>query len=283
MIISVASGKGGTGKTTVAVNLALSLNFKEKLQFIDCDVEEPNADIFIKPSFENTEPVIIPVPHINMEKCTFCGRCVEICAFNALAVLADNILVFSELCHGCGGCAYFCPEKAIEEVPRKIGSLEEGSAGDLEFLRGRLNPGEPMSPPLIKALKKKIDLSKNVIIDSPPGTSCPAVTSVKNTDFCLLVTEPTPFGLSDLQLSVEMLKALQLPAGVVINRSDGRNSIIEDYCTREGIPVLMQIPWDLELARLYARGEPVVPYAPRWKEYFIGLWKQLELAAGSKA
>lgn len=283
MILSVASGKGGTGKTTVAVNLALALNHDKELKFVDCDVEEPNTEIFLKPNFTNFEAVSIPVPKINEEICNYCGRCAEICAFNALVVLKDNIMVFSELCHGCGGCAYFCPEKAIEEVPREIGVLEEGTAFGFEFLHGRLNTGEAMSPPLIKALKDRIDLKKRVIIDAPPGTSCPAVTTVQESDFCLLVTEPTPFGLNDLELAVQMLKKLEIPAGVLINRSDTGDNCIEEYCRKEGLPVLMQIPWDLELARLYARGEPVVPNSSSWKNRFNKLWEKIEAAVQSSA
>lgn len=276
MIIAVASGKGGTGKTTVAVNLALAISQKEKLQLVDCDVEEPNAHIFLKPSFQPAGTVNIPVPVVDEAKCLYCGRCAEICAFNAIAVLKENILVFPELCHGCGACAYLCPEGAIKEVPRGIGVMEEGSSDGIDFLHGRLNPGEAMSPPLIGALKNKIDPQGITIIDSPPGTSCPVVTSVKGSDFCLLVTEPTPFGLNDLDFAVQMLRKLDIPAGVLVNRADIGNNCVEDFCREEGVPILKHIPWDEELAKLYARGEPVVPHSARWREMFEDLWGQIE-------
>jgi MinD superfamily P-loop ATPase len=275
MIIAVASGKGGTGKTTVAVNLAMALKQTEKLQFIDCDVEEPNAHIFLKPALDTSEKVNIPVPEINEEECTFCGRCGEVCAFNALAVLKEHVLVFPELCHGCGSCSYFCPQKAITETPRCIGVMEKGPAQEIDFLHGRLNPGEAMSPPLINAVKSKIEPGKVVIIDAPPGTSCPVVAAVKESDFCLLVTEPTPFGLNDLDLAVRMLKKMAIPVGVLINRSDIGNNCVEDYCRQKGVPILMHIPWDRELARLYARGEAVVPHSDEWRSKFQELSKRI--------
>ena len=276
MIISIASGKGGTGKTTVAVNLALTQS-QEELQFLDCDVEEPNAHIFLKPDLNATETVNILVPEINEEKCSKCGRCAEICAFNALAVLGERVLVFPELCHGCGGCSYFCLKGAITEVPRGIGLIEEGKAYGFDFLQGSLNPGEAMSPPVINALKKKIDPSKCVLVDAPPGTSCPVVETIRESDFCLLVTEPTPFGLHDLELAVEMLKKLHVPAGVLINQADVGNKDVERYCREEGLPVLMQIPWDRELASLYARGEPIAMHSSFWEKRFRELWEQILL------
>ncbi len=283
MIIALASGKGGTGKTTVAVNLALAAgeNCKHDLQFIDSDVEEPNAHLFIKPELTSSETAGIPVPQIDQGKCNYCGKCARICVFNALAVTGDTVLTFLELCHGCGGCAYFCPEEAITEIFREIGVLEMGHSNKMSFAHGRLNPGEAMSPPLINAVKEKIDNSRHVIIDAPPGTSCPAVSSVRNCDYCLLVTEPTPFGLNDLDLAVEMLRKLDIPCGVVINRADLGDSGVEDYCRKEGIPVLMRFPWDRELARLYARGEPLVLHSQEWKNEFTRLWETLLLKAPS--
>jgi len=213
MIISIASGKGGTGKTTVAINLALALSGSQSLKFLDCDVEEPNAYFFLKPELSQKIPVSIPVPEINEKKCDFCGKCAEICEYNALAVLKDTVLVFAELCHGCGGCTLLCPKKAITEKDRQIGIMEIGSTGKITFIHGKLNIGEAMSPPLIREVKKQIKPSETVIIDAPPGTSCPVIESIKGSDFSLLVTEPTPFGLNDLKLAVETLKQMKIPHG----------------------------------------------------------------------
>lgn len=262
--------QGRTGKTTVATNLALAVAPQARVQLLDCDVEEPKAHIFLKPAFDKVEPVTVPVPEVNTGRCTGCGVCAEICAFNALAVVKGEVLVFGELCHGCGGCARFCPEQAITEVGREVGVVESGTAHGIEFVHGRLNPGEAMSPPVIRAVKQRIDQEKMVIIDVPPGTSCPVVQSVKGSDFCLLVTEPTSFGLNDLALSVQMLKALGVPAGVIINRFDIGDGRVEEYCREQQVPVLLSIPCDRNLAALYARGEPVVladhvsetPYGP---------------------
>jgi len=210
MIISIASGKGGTGKTTVAINLALALSDAQSLKFLDCDVEEPNAHFFLKPKLSQKIPVSIPIPEINEEKCDLCGKCSEICEYNALAVLKDTVLVFAELCHGCGGCTLLCPKKAITEKDRPIGIMEIGSSGKINFIHGKLNIGEVMSPPLIREVKKQIKPSETVIIDAPPGTSCPVIETVKGSDFSLLVTEPTPFGLNDQQ-SQELLQPGKYP------------------------------------------------------------------------
>jgi len=273
----VASGKGGTGKTTIAVNLALSLEEKN-VQLLDCDVEEPNAHLFLKPVIESSVEVGIPVPDVDLEKCNFCGRCAQVCAFNALAVFQDQVMVLAELCHGCGSCAYLCPEKAIREVERPIGVIECGKTGDLAFAHGRLNPGEAMSPPLINAVKKLILPESITIIDAPPGTSCPVVTAVNDCDFCLLVTEPTPFGLNDLDLAYQVVTRLDIPAGVVINRCDLGDSGVEDYCRKNDLPVLQKIPFDLDMAKLYARGEPAALHLPAWRNSFIELFDQIIMA-----
>ncbi|MGM0689407.1 MAG: P-loop NTPase [Bacillota bacterium] len=272
--LAIASGKGGTGKTTVAINLALALE-QQNIQFLDCDVEEPNAHLFLKPEFSDKAYVGIPVPSINLEKCNFCGRCAEVCAFNALAVFQDQVMVLPELCHGCGSCAYLCPEKAITEFKRSIGIIESGTAYGMIFTHGRLNPGEAMSPPLINAVRRLGMPEAITIIDAPPGTSCPVVTAVNGSDFCLLVTEPTPFGLNDLDLAFQMVSKLGIPAGVIINRCDIGDGGVEEYCRKNTLPVLQKIPWDKNLARLYARGEPVVLHLPAWRILFRDLFDRI--------
>ena len=270
----IASGKGGTGKTTIAVNLAAALQ-EDNVQLLDCDVEEPNVHLFLAPEFEDSFTVGIPVPSIDLGKCTFCGRCAEVCAFNALAVLKDQVMILSELCHGCGSCSYLCPEKAITEVERPIGVVEKGLAGKIKFAHGRLNPGEAMSPPLINAVKDLIEPEMISIIDAPPGTSCPVVSAVNNCDFCLLVTEPTPFGLNDLDLAYQMVTKLGIPSGVVINRSDIGDNKVEEYCQEKKLPILHKIPFDRELAELYARGETAALKLPIWRECFQALYKKI--------
>ena len=287
MVIAVASGKGGTGKTTVAVNLALSL---DNVQFIDCDVEEPNAHIFLRPVIGRQNKAYIPVPQIDEAKCNYCGQCKEVCVYNAIAVLSlsaerkGSILTFPNLCHGCGACAALCPQGAITEINREIGLIETGSSGDMQFVHGRLNIGEAMSPPLIRAVKNNIDRTKTVIIDAPPGTSCPVVAAVRENDFCVLVTEPTPFGLNDLRLTVEVLREINIPFGVVINRADlGDNKTLE-YCLDENIPVLMCIPFKKDIAQAYSRGETLLGVCPGIKQDFINLYKAIEkiIEAGDK-
>lgn len=274
MIISVASGKGGTGKTTIAVSLALSLN--NNVQFLDCDVEEPNAYIFLKPRITRTQSVNVLVPQVDEEKCTHCGKCAEVCFYNAIAVLKEKVLFFPELCHNCGGCSLLCPEKAIKEVPRQKGIVEEGEANSINFLHGKLTVGEAVSPPLIRAVKKVAHKNRTTIIDVPPGTSCPVIEAVKGSDFCILVTEPTPFGLNDLILAVEALRKLKIPFGVVINRADLGDKKVEEYCDEEKISILMQIPMDKEIAIAYSNGIPLVERKPEYKEKFRELYKKIE-------
>lgn len=272
MIISVASGKGGTGKTTIATNLALSLN---GVQFIDCDVEEPNAHIFLKPMIRKRISVGIPVPQVDDEKCTYCGKCAQICEFNAIVVIKEKVLLFPELCHGCGGCSYICPADAIKEVDREIGVIEEGVADNINFIHGILNVGEPMAPPLIRKEKKLINNGKTVIIDSSPGTSCPVVEAVKGSDFCMLVTEPTPFGLNDLRLAVEMTRKLHIPIGVVINCADVGDRKVWQYCEEESIPILMEIPLDRRIAETYSKGIPLIKAIPEYSDKFLELYNKV--------
>jgi len=274
VIISVASGKGGTGKTTIAVSLALSLN--NNVQFLDCDVEEPNAHIFLKPKITCTQSVNVLVPQVDEEKCTHCGKCAKVCSYNAIAVLKEKVLFFPELCHNCGGCSLLCPEKAIKEVPRQKGIVEKGEANSINFLHGKLTVGEAVSPPLIRAVKKVAHKNQTTIIDVPPGTSCPVIEAVKGSDFCILVTEPTPFGLNDLILAVEALRKLKIPFGVVINRADLGDKKVEEYCDEEKISILMQIPMDKEIAIAYSNGIPLVERKPEYKEKFRELYKEIE-------
>jgi MinD superfamily P-loop ATPase len=331
MIIAVASGKGGTGKTTVAVNLALSIaadtqgsvdsaepsTFRPSLLFLDCDVEEPNAHLFLKPTIERREEVGILIPKVDYDKCTFCGRCAEVCAYHALAVVKQNVLVFPELCHGCGSCTLNCPEEAIHEVLNVTGVIEEGQAlrpgsprlrsgqagqvlrpslrlrsgqgsgqaGDIRFAHGILNIGEAMAVPIIRELKKRIR-EKNadprevrcyiVILDASPGTSCPVVETMRGADFVLMVTEPTPFGLHDLKLAVEVARdELGLPVGVVINRDGVGDQGVEDYCAAENIPILMRIPLDRRIAEAYSEGVPLVEALPEYRAEFIQLYLRI--------
>jgi MinD superfamily P-loop ATPase len=276
MVISFASGKGGTGKTTVATSFALSI---QDVQLLDCDVEEPNASIFLKPEFEKSEVVSIPIPEIDKSICDFCGKCAQVCAYNALAVLKDTVLTFPHLCHGCGGCSLLCPQKAIKEVDREIGSVEIGKAGNVKFVQGKLNIGEVMSPPVIRATKEHIDPSKTVIIDAPPGTSCPVIEAIKMSDFCILVTEPTPFGLNDLILAVEVVRKMNIPFGVVINRSDLGDEKVDTYCERENISVLMRIPFDREIAVLYSNGIPLVAEKKKYREKFRNMFQVIKKIA----
>jgi MinD superfamily P-loop ATPase len=276
MIISIASGKGGTGKTTVATNLAFAI---EKAHILDCDVEEPNSHIFIKPEITSKVPVYIPVPEIDKSKCDFCGKCAEVCAYKAIAVLKDNVLVFSELCHGCGACEYFCPQKAIKEVNRTIGFIETGTKEKLLFTGGTLNMGEAMASPIIKGIKKRVKPDMLNIIDAPPGTSCSMIESVTDSDYCILVTEPTPFGLNDMILSVEVLRKLKIPFGVLINRADlGDNKTVE-YCEKENIPILMTIPFSKEIAEIYSTGEILVDRVPKYKKQFQHIFETIKKLA----
>ncbi len=276
MIISIASGKGGTGKTTIATNLALSIG---NCELLDCDVEEPNSHIFIKPQIVESRPVGLPVPQVDFEKCTYCGRCAEVCQFSAIVVIKKNVLTFPELCHGCGACSLLCPENAITEVDRKIGVLEIGQSDGIRFIHGILEISEAMSPPLIKAVKDAAHNDGITIIDVPPGTSCPVIEAVRGSDFCLLVTEPTPFGLNDLTLAVEMLRALKIPFGVVVNRSDVGDDRTDEYCHKENIPILMKIPMDRELAVAYSTGIPLVTAKPEWKTKFMELLDDMKRMA----
>lgn len=291
MIVTVASGKGGTGKTTIAANLALSLADRHPL-LVDCDVEEPNAALFLKPAFEQREEVGILIPEVDFDKCTYCGRCAEVCQYHAIAVIAKGrstaapVLVFPELCHGCGSCTLNCPEKAIHEVLNVMGTMERGLAGPVEFAQGTLNVGQAMAVPIIRQLKRWVippeRSNRPVLLDAPPGTSCPVVESMRGADFVLLVTEPTPFGLHDLRLAVEVAREVRasgrmtLPVGVVVNRDGVGDKGVDEYCAAEDIPILMRIPLDRRIAEAYSEGVPMVETLPEYKARFRELYQRIE-------
>ena len=283
MIISVASGKGGTGKTLVATSLALSLRDHDKVQLLDCDVEEPNANILLRLAINQSHPVYIPIPRVDEAKCTYCGKCAEVCAYNAIAVLKNKVLVFPELCHGCGACSYLCPESAITEEGREVGVVERGDSGNLELIQGRLNVGEAMAPPVIREVKKYIDPADVVIIDVSPGTSCPVVEAIKGSDFCLLVTEPTPFGLNDLTLAVEVATELGIPCGVVVNRDGVGDDEVDRYCQEQDVPVLLKIPLDRKIAILYSKGIPLVEGIPEWRGRFLKLFQDIRSIVAARS
>jgi len=278
--IAVASGKGGTGKTTVATNLAYVASLDGRtVAYIDCDVEEPNGHLFLKPQWQERAAVTRPVPTVDEAKCTQCGRCSEICQYSAIVPLGGMVLVYAELCHGCGGCTLVCPTGAISESPREIGTLEMGRAGDVQFTRGLLNVGEAMSTPLIRQVKSAPPQTDLTVIDAPPGTSCPVIESVRNSDFVLLVTEPTPFGLNDLKLAVEMVRSLKLPLGVVINRADTGDRHTWGYCQTHRIPILAEIPDDRRIAEAYSRGDLASSISTEYQDLFKRLLASLTTIA----
>ncbi len=272
MQIAVASGKGGTGKTTIAVNLALSL---DKVQLLDCDVEEPNCNIFLNVGLQVAERVQKRIPVIDKARCNLCGECSRFCRRNALAVLPNDILFFEQLCNGCGGCTIICPEKAISEIPAEVGVVEVGKMDGIDFVRGLLNIGQPMATPVISAVKKRIS-GPISIVDVPPGTGCPVIECLNGSDFVILVTEPTPFGLADLQGAVELTRVMGLRCGVVVNRQGIGDDRVERYCRKEGIPLLMTVPESMDIARAYSEGTPFVKALPDWRQRFQDLFGQVE-------
>jgi len=267
--IAVASGKGGTGKTTVTVNLARMIS--GPVTVMDCDVEEPNVHLFMPVSDADTYPVSIKVPRIDREKCTVCGECARFCEFNALGDMRTRIVVFNELCHGCGGCTRVCPENAITEVERLVGEVTEGNAGHgVTVITGRMNVGEAMAPPVIRAVRAR-PTGETVIVDAPPGTACPFAAAVRGSDLVVLVTEPTPFGVHDLGLAAETLAAMHLPFGVVINRSGEGDAAVEEVLERHNAPLFARIPEDRKIAEAYSRGEMIVDVLPQYREVFARL------------
>jgi len=278
MIVSVASGKGGTGKTTVAVNLFRVL---EKVQLLDCDVEAPNSHLFLNPTIKETVTVTIPVPEVDLTNCDFCGVCKDVCAFHAILVGKDTVLTFPELCHGCGGCSRLCPRECIKEVDRRIGVAHKADCDGKEIAWGLLDVGEPMGVPVIKKVKTFTRSDVDTIIDAPPGTSCPMVESIRGSDYCILVTEPTPFGLNDLELAVLTCKELGIPAGVVLNRAGIGDDSVARYCEKESVPLLLEIPYERRIAETYSRGELLVDAIPEVRERFVKLARAVGLGGTS--
>ncbi len=273
MILSVAGGKGGTGKTTVAINMALALN---NIQLLDCDVEEPNVHLLLHPKINETKSVYVPIPRVDEELCDHCGECSEFCEYNALFVGPEHVVVFPELCIGCGGCAIVCPKEAITEERRKIGTVKVGSVESTELVYGELVVGEPMAVPVIKEVKKQIKSDKTTIIDSPPGTSCPVIESIHGSDYCLLVTEPTPFGLHDLKMMIQVVEDVGIPYGIVVNRSGLGDRKMHDYCEEKKVPILLEIPFQRRIAEFYSRGVPFTLEIPGWREKFQALFDEIE-------
>lgn len=278
MRIACASGKGGTGKTTVATNLALAISDFQDVTYCDCDVEEPNGHIFLKPAINSKESIGVPVPLVDQTKCTGCGECGKICQYKAIMPAKRGVLIFPELCHGCAGCWLVCPEKAIQESSRPVGVIEAGAAEKgLRFLHGKLRIGEAQAVPLIRELKRRLPADDLIIIDAPPGASCPVIETVKGADLVLLVAEPTPFGLHDLKLAIGMVRELGLPFGIVINRSGmGGDDELDKYLAAEGISPLLRIPHDRNIAEAYSRGEMIIRAIPVYKDAFAGLWENIK-------
>ncbi len=274
MVIVVASGKGGTGKTTIATSLALIASERSSVRLLDCDVEAPNAALFLKPALNERKSVGILLPVVDESVCTHCGRCAEVCQFHAIAVIGKKTLVFPQLCHGCGSCTLVCPEKAISERLDVMGVVERGyAAGGIDFARGVMNVGEPMAVPIIRELKRSTatDHREIEIRDSPPGASCPVVETIRGADFALLVTEPTPFGLHDLKQVASIVRELEIPAAVVINRDGIGDDTVESYCRENGLPVLMRIPMERRFAEAIAKGKTLIEEAPEYRSDFRAL------------
>jgi MinD superfamily P-loop ATPase len=279
MIISVASGKGGTGKTTVATNLAYALAQNGKsVQLLDADVEAPNSHIFINPTIEQTLPVNLRVPQVDDKKCTLCNKCGDVCEFNAISVFGKSVLMFPELCHACGGCAIVCPEKAITEVEHKTGIVKIGVSGNIKFVSGELAIGEAKAPPVIDLVKEHLKDETINIIDAPPGTSCPMVESIKDSHYVILVTDSTPFGLHDLKLAWQVVQKIGLKCGVVINRSDIGDDRTARFCKEQNISVLMEIPESKKIAQAYAKGGLLLQNLPEYEREFKALFHQVEKA-----
>ena len=278
LCISVAAGKGGTGKTLVATSLALALNqiYPHQIQLIDCDVEEPNADILLHLQLTGQEPVHVLVPEVDLQKCIHCGKCAEACQFSAIAAIRQAVITFPQLCAGCGACSYVCPTDAIAEVPREVGLLSRGKTAEgIQFIQGRLTVGDQRATPVTRAAKDCIAEDVITILDAPPGTACPMQETIEDSDYCILVTEPTPFGLANLQDSVETCRRMDIPCGVIINRAGVGNAGVEEYCAAEDLPLLLHIPQQRRIAEAYSRGETLVEALPEWTEPLQQVFEQI--------
>lgn len=280
MKLAIASGKGGTGKSMVAANLAFTLSLDGPVSLVDCDVEEPNLHLFF-PSLAQTRDVTLPIPIIDELLCTYCGKCGEFCRYGAISVLPKKLLFFADLCHSCGGCVLVCPEKAISEKPKRIGSLSVSTpVPSLKLVTGILDTGSPLAVPIIHEVKKETSNDSIVILDTAPGTSCPVVEALDGCDACLLVTESTPFGLHDLELAVDVTKRLGIPAGVVINRSDGKDSETLRFCAENDLEVFLTIPFSREIASIQSKGDLLCRVRPEWQKEFLSLFEKAKVLAG---
>ncbi|MBD3402699.1 P-loop NTPase [candidate division GN15 bacterium] len=277
MRIAVASGKGGTGKTTVATNLAAALGHVGRpVVYADCDVEEPNGHLFLNVRPEERREVSVSVPEVLTERCTGCGECADVCEFNAIAMLGPQPTVFPSLCHSCGACIELCPESALVDKPRPVGYIRSGDAAPVDFVGGCLNVGEHQAPPVTKAVLQSLPGDRIMIVDAPPGTSCPVIESVREADYVVLVTEPTPFGLNDLSLACDMLLMLGRPFGVVINRAEPGENPVRTYCEQHRIPILLEIPFDRSIAETYAVGQLRVDVDPAFEQRMLDLYRSIE-------
>lgn len=272
MIITVASGKGGTGKTTVAVNMALSIG---ATNLLDCDVEEPNVHTLLHPTKLQTSSVTVPTPLVNQDKCTLCGKCAEFCQFNAIFVGKTKTMIYEEMCHSCGGCKLVCPDDAITEVERSIGKIHQSSIGQTHLVYGELSIGEPIATTLIKAVKEQVKADAINILDAPPGTACPVIETMRESDYLVLVTEPTPFGLHDLSMAIDVVRELKIPFGVVINRAGIGDEGVTEFCKKNDVPLLLEIPFNRQIAELYSRGIPFVEEMPEWRQQFKDLFNHI--------
>lgn len=281
MNIAIASGKGGTGKTTVTTNLAVvAARSGLTVTYVDCDVEEPNGHLFLRPEITSIIKAVRRVPVVDRDQCTLCGKCGEICQFSAIMPLGSEVLVYPELCHACGGCMLVCPTGAISEQSREIGKIEIGRADQVQFVHGLLNIGEAMSPPLIRQVRQAAPAAELTLVDAPPGTSCPVVESIRDCDYVLMVTEPTPFGLHDLKLAVEMVKALKLPFGVVINRAGMGDGQTQAYCRSRRIEIVMEIPDDRAVAEAYSRGQLACTLGSAYEQRFVEILLHISRRTG---